>query len=124
MLLCRDDEDEALTAEERFRRAREAMRARDAADRAAQKAARREKKLVRRERLRAGAAAEAGDDAGVQLRAASPEAGSSDGEMLLSAIDSVNACVLVYGSLLAMQRNWAGCTPGLPQASQICLFLV
>ncbi len=91
-LLCRDEENEALTAEERFRQAREAMRARDAADRAAQKAARREKKLARKERLRAGAAAEAGDDAGVQLRGAAPEAASSDGETLLSTAESVDRC--------------------------------
>lgn len=81
LLLCRDGEGEALTAEQRFRRAREAMRARDAADRAAQKAARREKKLARKERLRARADGEEGGDAGVQLGATSADAGLSEGEL-------------------------------------------
>jgi len=85
---CRDGEEEALTAEERFRRAREAMRARDATDRAAQKAARRSKKLDRKERLRAQAAGESDDDAGVQLGATSLGASMSEGETTHSFIRS------------------------------------
>jgi len=85
---CRDGEEEALTAEERFKRAREAMRVRDATDRAAQKAARRSKKLDRKERLRAQAAGEADDDAGVQLGATSLGASMSEGETTRSFIRS------------------------------------
>lgn len=78
-LSCREDEDEDLTAEERFRRAREAMRVWDAADRAAQKAARREKKIAKKERSRASATAEAGG-AAVQLGAPSAVGAMSEGE--------------------------------------------
>lgn len=71
---CRDAEDEALTAEERFRRVQEAMRVRDAADRASQKAARRVKKLAKKERARAAAA---GEDRTAGARLAGPSAADS-----------------------------------------------
>jgi hypothetical protein len=72
-------EEDAVTAEERFQRAREELRVGDAADRAAYRERCRERARLRKERARARAAAESAGDAAVRLTTPL-ETGSASGE--------------------------------------------
>lgn len=72
------EEEEEVTAEQRFARLREELKARDAADREAYRERRRQRAQAKKERARARAASEAAADAGGGARLAG--APLSDGE--------------------------------------------